>query len=396
MVKNDLSKKLYEYANSMPWLILFGHYLILIIGSLFSINHYVASSFYRGLVIILSLKIIITNYKNIKISFFTLLTISFLVLYSISLVIFRYFDQSKIISDNFYYFLFVTLLPTIFFIGVNDSGNKKIEKLSYKTSLILVPLLVLIFFLFKNNYYLGNDTDGRLSLSYVNPIMLGSFASTITIALVTLSKKKYYLLSLSGILASALIISESGSKGPFIALYLCLILISFYSYSILKSLNYFAILLLTLCLILPNSKIHMRLEEFNKDISSLAQNTVSANNLSSTSTFYRFKIFEEYEKNFSPKFLVFGSARTNNSDYPHNFFVESSVTLAFFGLFASLYMYGYIFRKAFILLGKNNLFIPIITIKTMIEFLFSRSILDSLDLWVLFACLIYLRTNSKK
>ncbi|WP_086868369.1 O-antigen ligase family protein [Kosakonia pseudosacchari] len=210
-VSNQPPKKVKIIAFYLAFYI-FGYVLFALASELTKID--ALTQIYRGLCLFLSVVCLLISSQRLKYCSYQSALIIFQFAYFI--LILKYFasgfqHESLTLEHYINNVIFFTLLPTSFFcFDINDTILYTFRKYSISFGIIIVFLVAVC-------WYLGLESDYRLSFEKINPISLCQYLCLLII--IYIWDKGVSLTSMIFIIICLPIIIATGSRGPIVALF---------------------------------------------------------------------------------------------------------------------------------------------------------------------------------
>ena len=385
--------KLENFNIFLIFLSIFGFPIFVTISLLIGFNTSDGSVFYRFLIVLLSITVIIFQIKKIPRLKLNAVTI-FFILYTLRItydltmrgITTTYIENSKI----FLFYFGGIIIPTIA-ISFMKINFEKLNNLIFRISLIqcffiLVGLYLLYGFdlisLLTDRYLFTSNEINNGSGSPLNPILVSRCGATLFILLlVNILFGKIKLKSLSALIAfviSVSLILLGGSRGPLVS---CVILslISFFLF--FKNSNIKNIIFGFLFFLSIFFGFEYLINSYSESINLVSR--VNESLLSSDQiSFGREEHFKSAFKQFINNPILGDKIFDNYSNfYPHNLFLESFMAL---GLFGGLLFIFIIFRNLVNFQQKKNYINLYVLFSIFLLFVCtSGSIWNSIEFWVI-------------
>ena len=385
--------KLENFNIFLIFLSIFGFPIFVTISLLIGFNTSDGSVFYRFLIVLLSITVIIFQIKKIPRLKLNAVTIFFIlytlrITYDLTLrgITTTYIENSKI----FLFYFGGIIIPTIA-ISFMKINFEKLNNLIFRISLIqcffiLVGLYLLygvdLISLLTDRYLFTSNEINNGSGSPLNPILVSRCGATLFILLlVNILFGKIKLKSLSALIAfviSVSLILLGGSRGPLVS---CVILslISFFLF--FKNSNIKNIIFGFLFFLSIFFGFEYLINSYSESINLVSR--VNESLLSSDQiSFGREEHFKSAFKQFINNPILGDKIFDNYSNfYPHNLFLESFMAL---GLFGGLLFIFIIFRNLVNFQQKKNYINLYVLFSIFLLFVCtSGSIWNSFEFWVI-------------
>jgi hypothetical protein len=332
--------------------------------------------------------------------------ICFVLVYSFKLLEYTVYDASVLVKNPEEYQLYwfgVCLIPALSFLTVKYCQSQKYLFSAY--IFIYFSSLISVFSLNKSNSLID---VGRFSREGFNPISLGSDGISLVILSIfiftmnknTLNNKRVlYFICFFGIFLGSFIAFLSGSKGPILSLFICLIINlmfakynheSFFNKKIITGYIILIPLIVLLIVIITNID-QTQLALLNRIYSSFEARDAS--------TLERVNLIDEAIPLIMSKPIFGNSIEVPGEKYVHNLIIDSFLSTGISGglFFTFIYVYGIV--KSIRIL-KNHYsewgWLGMIYIQYSVAILMSGSLYASNGFWYLIFCLVGLKMNGKK
>lgn len=332
--------------------------------------------------------------------------ICFVLVYSFKLLQYTVYDASVLVKNPEEYQIYwfgVCLIPALSFLTVKYCQFQKYLFSAY--IFIYLSCLISLFSLNKVNSLID---VGRFSREGLNSISLASDGISLVILSIFIltmnknslnNKRVLYFISCLGIFLGSFIAVLSGSKGPILSLFICLILNLIFSKYNHESLfnkkiitGYIILIPLVLLFILIIANVDQtQLTLLNRIYMSFEGEDAS--------TLGRINLIDEAIPLIMSKPIFGNSIEVPGENYVHNLIIDSFLSTGISGglFFTYIYVYGII--KSIIIL-KNHYsewgWLGMIYIQWAIAILISGSLYTSNVFWYLIFCLVGLKMNGKK
>ena len=226
------------------------------------------------------------------------------------------------------------------------------------------------------------EDTSRLSFDTVNPITYGHIAvSTLLAALrwQAFSKRWAYIVLGTAITASLVVLTLAASRGPLVALGICILAIS------LCQLRYRWLLVglvpvILLAMFGGDGSLGQRFSGIEDDPSALERLIIQSNAI------------EQFLTN-----PALGSAFTELEfrAYPHNPFIEAAMATGLGGLLLAIGIFALAAVRSIALLRQGHVLIPLLALQYFLAAQLSGSLFESNIMWI-FACIVLAMTETKR
>lgn len=389
-------KKMY---NIYILYLIFGFIFAVFISIVLKSQTNTISAIYRLSVPLLSCFFIVSTIrrKHYKLNKWFIPLIFFLIffliraIYSFEILGFSEYSQTYT-STTIYFFIAGSIILPIIAISLSSQYfNIEYFNKYFLRILILCGLLILVgtYIRYEGNVlgliaerYLLWDQKAKIagSVSSFNPILISRFGALL-IFVFSISYNQKYFFKTTGILLGLILFAIGGSRGPIIALFLTYVIYFFVNpkKSFLKiALLTMVILFISFVSVVPKTEISL-FERFNIE---------ELRNLGNRANHWEESI------NTIIKYPLFGNQiwQGKNLTYPHNLFLEASISTGILGL--SLLLISLLKTTKNIFLSQKNSIYRILTFTFILQTLFtmfSGAIYTNFEFWYFLALTLSLR-----
>lgn len=338
---------------------------------------------YRFIVLVAAITLFLTSLlgKSIRINYKILIGASFFFYYSIRMFLewITNYQESKFDWDDFWIFLlFVSFIPALPYLWKKNIPNDDLTP----RAIILFGMVGLILNFYVSSHSYSSDFviwerlfSGRLENEKLNPISYGHLGvSTAVVGLwLLMIRKDISLLSLMGVIVGILGVLASGSRGPFLSLFVCIVLICFkMKFRLIKFVVIFLLLLPFVIAIFDFKNIYI----FSRVESSMFEDDGRMGLLRDAYDIFLNNIF-------------FGAGYIFES-YPHNIIMEAFMSSGIIGgiLMVFTLILGVVASKKILNFNDKSSWMSLLFIQNFIFSMVSSSIFYSSTLWMLWVCMI--------
>lgn len=361
-------------------------FLVGFIANMLDINSSTINLLFRISIVFLSsyiLVITIFTGSISKLDRLQVVVLIFLILYSIRLV-YDYYYGGKMIRNEpsvyMIYFFAGTFLPFIALTSVKSRQYHFSE--SVMTIIYYILSIIAIYFVFEFRFLIGTDF-GRLQRAEfgINPLLVGYLGSMVLVFSIVRFRnygRLYKVVIIFIIILSVILLSISGSRGPIIAVGVPVIIYVLFSNINLQSKILFIFIIILSIIILP---IVFEM------IGSSAIRRLSRTDLSDSEE--RFITLSQTLHLFYAYPLTGYGIELPQGRHPHNFILESFLTMGLVGGVLFIYMYIASLNKAIFNIRHNKLVqLSMLYIAVSVWVMFSSTIYFMNIYWILLALIL--------